>query len=107
MLNVGLWALAKSPLPQAKVISGVLTCVGAIGVYLAADQVVSELRELVTNWNHLSERERGELTGYIIGKHGIEVFAIAGSAKLIKAYQDLRELTISSLLRCCCLKKVK
>ncbi len=90
MLGAGLWSLSQSPLPQAKIVTGVLACVGAAGAYLAANQVVSELRELVANWDQLSDQQRGKLTGYIIGKHGIEVFAIAGSAKLMKSYQDLK-----------------
>lgn len=53
--------------------------------------MVSELQELVTNWDALSQKERGELTGYLIGKHGISVFACAGSVKLTKAYNDLKK----------------
>ncbi len=90
MLNIGLWALTSAPSPHAKFISGVLTCFAATAVYAAADQISSELKDLVTNWNQLTQKERGEISGYIIGKYGIDIFVAAGSAKLMKAYQDLK-----------------
>lgn len=90
MLNVCLWVLTQSPLPQAKIISATLACIGAAGAYLAAHQISSELRELVLNWDQMSDQQRGELTGYLIGRHGFEIFAIAGSTKLMKAYRDLK-----------------
>jgi tetratricopeptide (TPR) repeat protein len=90
MLNGCLWFLTQSPLPQAKIVSATLACIGAAGAYLAAHQVSSELKDLVSNWDQLSDQQRGEMTGYLIGKHGLEVFVIAGSTKLMKAYRDLK-----------------
>jgi tetratricopeptide (TPR) repeat protein len=90
MLGVGLWALTSSPTPHAKLISGVLTCVAAAAAYVAADQISSELKDLITNWDHLTQKERGEISGYLIGKYGIDIFFMAGSAKMMKAYQDLK-----------------
>lgn len=90
MLGVGLWALTSAPSPHAKLISGILTCVAATAAYVAADQISSELSELVTNWDHLTQKERGEISGYLIGKHGVDIFFMAGSAKMMKAYQDLK-----------------
>lgn len=90
ILGVGLWALTSSPSPHAKLVSGVLACVAASAAYIAADQISSELKELVTNWDHLTQKERGEISGYLIGKYGVDIFFMAGSAKMMKAYQDLK-----------------
>lgn len=87
--SIGLWAFASSP-PPAKYAAAVLGCVAAAGVYMAADQMVTELRELVTNWKYLSEGERGELTGYVIGKYGIEIFACYGAGKVMDSYHKLK-----------------
>jgi len=90
ILGVGLWALTSSPSPHAKLVSGVLACVAASVAYVAADQISTELKDLVTNWDHLTQKERGEISGYLIGKYGVDIFFMAGSAKMMKAYQDLK-----------------
>ncbi len=90
ILGVGLWALTSSPSPHAKLVSGVLACIAASAAYVAADQISSELKELVTNWDHLTQKERGEISGYLIGKYGVDIFFMAGSAKMMKTYQDLK-----------------
>jgi tetratricopeptide (TPR) repeat protein len=90
ILGAGLWALTSSPSPHAKLVSGVLACVAASAAYVAADQICSELKELVTNWDHLTQKQRGEISGYLIGKYGVDIFFMAGSAKMMKAYQDLK-----------------
>ncbi len=92
MMGFGLWtALSNSPAPSAKVVTATLSCVAAAGAYLAANQMVGELKDLVTNWESLSQKERGELSGYLIGKYGVNVFACAGSVKLSQAYRDLKK----------------
>lgn len=91
IMSVGLWALANNPSPSAKFVTGALACVAAAGVYFTADEMVTELRELVTNWGQLSESERGVLTGYVIGKYGIEVFACYGIAKGMESYSKLKK----------------
>lgn len=103
IMSVGLWALTHNPMPSAKFVTATLSCVAAAGIYLVADQMISELKELVTNWNALTERQRGELCGYIIGKYGVDVFACAGSSKLMDTYRNLKranaQLTFSVLLK--------
>ncbi len=90
MMGFGLWTtLSNVPIPSVKFVTASLSCVAAAGIYLVADQMVSELKELVTNWDELSQHERGELTGYLIGKYGTNVFASAGSVKLIVATRNL------------------
>ena len=91
VMNLGLWALMNSPTPSAKFVAATLGCVAAVGVAFSADQVLTELKDLVTNWNKLSQEARGELTGFLIGKYGVDIFAAYGSAKCMDAYESLRK----------------
>ncbi len=54
-------------------------------------KLVPELQELITNIDHLSEKEQGLLTGKLIVKYGIGIFASRGSVTAIKAYRDLKK----------------
>lgn len=88
---LGLWTTFNTaPVPHAKIVSATLSCIAAAAVYLTADRVVGELKELVANWDQLSEKERGALSGYILGKYGTDVFTCAGSAKLAETYRNLK-----------------
>ena len=91
MMNIGLWALMNSPSPSAKFITATLGCVAAVGVALTGDQMVTELKELVTNWDQLSQQQKGELTGFIIGKYGIDIFVAYGSTKCMETYGALKK----------------
>jgi len=67
MMSIGMWALTKAPSPHAKIISASMACVAAAALYMTADQMVTELRYLVTNWDQLSSQQQGTLCGYLIG----------------------------------------
>lgn len=54
-------------------------------------ELVPELKDLVDHYNQFSEFQKGELIGKIIGKYSINIFAVSGSAKIIKAYHDLKK----------------
>lgn len=45
----------------------------------------------IDHFDTLSEFQRGELAGKIIGKYGINIFAISRATKGIKAYLDLKK----------------
>lgn len=90
IMSVGMWALTKAPSPHAKIISASMACVAAAALYMTADQMVTELRYLVTNWDQLPHQQQGMLCGYLIGKYGIDIFAVAGSAKMMEAYRNLK-----------------
>lgn len=91
MTALGLWTTFNTaPIPHAKIVSATLSCIAAAAIYLAADQMVGELKQLVTDWDQLSEKERGTLSGYILGKYGTDVFTCAGSVKLAEAYRNLK-----------------
>lgn len=90
IMSVGMWALTKTPTVYAKYVSASMACVAAAAVYMKADEMTTEMRYLVTNWDKLSQQQQGTLCGYLIGKYGIDIFAVAGSAKMMEAYQNLK-----------------
>ena len=91
MMAFSLWTLNQSPIPMGKFVGAALTCATAAGAYVVANQITSELKYLVKNWNELSESQRGEMTGYLLGKYGVDIFASIGSAKLMKSYEELKK----------------
>ncbi len=50
-----------------------------------------ELHDLVTNWDKLDHRTRGEKAGFVLGKYGVDIFCMYGSTKAIQAYSKLRQ----------------
>jgi tetratricopeptide (TPR) repeat protein len=93
-LGHGLWAFALDPIQVSKdLINGAQTCINYLREHSSKEIVldlVPELQNLVHNWDALSSLERGEMTGYVIGKYGVDIFAAAGSAKAMKAYRELK-----------------
>jgi tetratricopeptide (TPR) repeat protein len=56
--------------------------------------LVPEMYELVTQWDSLNYKQRGELTGYVLGKYGTDVLlpvAILKGTVCVKAYQEIRK----------------
>jgi len=54
-------------------------------------ELVPELKELINRYDKLTEFQKGELMGKAIGKYTVDIFAMSGSIKLIKAYQNLKK----------------
>lgn len=54
------------------------------------DDHVTELKNLAERFNQLSETEKGQLLGSLIGKYGIDIFIGTKGCKFIAAYRDLR-----------------
>ena len=55
--------------------------------------LVPEMYELVTNWDNLNYKQRGELAGYVLGKYGMDILlsvAVMKGAAYVKAYQEMR-----------------
>jgi tetratricopeptide (TPR) repeat protein len=89
--TLAFWTVLKGVEISPWYVKATLGCVGAVGTGLLANEITTELKEIVTTWDQLEQKERGDLLGYIIGKHGIEIFTAYGSAKCMKAYQNLRK----------------
>ena len=67
--------LAETPISQMK---------EAIG-----DSIASELQKLIENWKDLSIQERGDQTGFLLGKFGVNIFAADKTVKGVKLLSDL------------------
>ncbi|MEK7339481.1 MAG: hypothetical protein AABZ92_02065, partial [Verrucomicrobiota bacterium] len=53
--------------------------------------LVPELKELIETWDTLEKPKRGEMTGHIIGKYGVDIFAGVGLTKGMKLYRELKK----------------
>jgi hypothetical protein len=84
----GLWAFAKEPVQASKdFICAISDCVEFIKKSSTPELVavmVPELSRLIEEWDVIDNYKRGELAGYIIGKHGTEAFVLAGALKGVK-----------------------
>jgi tetratricopeptide (TPR) repeat protein len=93
-IGQGLWALAKDPVPVSKgLVQAAQECILFIKEHTAAETLltlVPEVRELVTGWDTLKNEERGELTGRIIGKYGVDILLAKSAVKAVKSYRDLK-----------------
>ena len=49
-----------------------------------------ELHELITKWDTFDAKTRGEKSGFVFGKYGINILASFGGTKAFKAFQELR-----------------
>ena len=93
-----IWALGADPKGvSATFVDGVYDCLSFIqsnplqDTALEAAMVVApELREVVTNWNTLEDRIRGEKVGHLIGKYGVEIFLTYGSMTGVQALTRLK-----------------
>lgn len=94
-LGSGLWAFAKDPIHlSGEFIYTLQACVLFIRDHTPQDlfsELVPELQELITHWDTLEPSIRGNKTGYIIGKYGIEIFAGSGIAKGVALYRNLKQ----------------
>jgi tetratricopeptide (TPR) repeat protein len=94
-ISQSLWALIQNPIQtSSEFIHAAYACVEFIKDH-TSEQIFSELapelKQLITNWNIFDDRKKGEITGQIIGKYGIELFAGGSLVKGIKIYRELRK----------------
>jgi hypothetical protein len=64
------------------------------GQWQAIGEALSpEAHQLITRWDNLSSYTRGELTGYVIGKHGADILTPAALVKGVKGAQKLASIS--------------
>ncbi|MBI2743651.1 MAG: tetratricopeptide repeat protein [Chlamydiales bacterium] len=54
-------------------------------------ECIPEIKELADRFDQLDEFQKGTLTGKIIGKYGISIFAVSKAAKGVQAYLNLKK----------------
>ncbi|MDR2540009.1 MAG: hypothetical protein LBC45_05425 [Chlamydiales bacterium] len=104
-LGHGLWAFARDPVQVSTAFAeAAQACVQFVKDHTSTEVVthlVPELKELIETWDTLEKPKRGELTGQIIGKYGVDIFAGVGLVKGMKVYRELKKantlLTLEAL----------
>ena len=94
-LGHGLWAFAQDPVQISQTfVQASQDCLQFIKDHTPTEtlkKLVPELKELIDQWNMLDHEKRGEITGQIIGKYGVDIFAGTGIVKGMKVYRDLKQ----------------
>ena len=89
-----MWAFAKEPVKTSKdfldAVDDCITTLKENSTQETLKLIVPELRELIENWGTLKAQRKGELSGLVIGKYGVDIFAGIGITKGIKAYRELK-----------------
>ena len=107
----GLWSLACSPVEVSKDL--IYTSYELVEFIKentpreCLELVVPELRELCINWDSLSDYDRGNETGYIIGKYGVDILAPGTALKGVKKYRQLKRLNSMFTVECCVASEAK
>lgn len=104
-LGQGLWAFASSPVKISQEFIDVLyACIEYIQEHSTQEVleiIVPELKELILKWENLSDYDKGQKIGFVIGKYGIEILACSGTMKGIKLFHDLRRANAMFTLENC------
>ncbi|MGA8165617.1 MAG: tetratricopeptide repeat protein [Waddliaceae bacterium] len=107
----GLWSCACSPNEVRK---DLVDASYALFEYLKTHSaieniglVVPELKDLVSNWDKLSDFERGNKSGYIIGKYGVDILTPGTAIIGIKKMRQLRQVNSMFTLECCAVAQEK
>ncbi len=90
----GLWAFCCSPVEVSKEL---VVVAHEVGNWVSShypiewlEVAVPEIRDLRASWVELSQYQRGEKLGYIIGKYGVDVFVTAGVVKGLSSFRALK-----------------
>ena len=107
----GLWSFACSPTEVSKdLINTSYELVEFVKENTAKEcleAVVPELKDLCINWDTLSDYERGNKTGYIIGKYGVDILAPGAVMKGVKKYRQLKRINSMFTVECCIASEAK
>ncbi len=94
-MGLGLWAFSQDPIQiSSEFVQAAKACIEFLKNHTPGQtlqELAPKLKELVKKWDQFEDEERGEITGQVIGKYGVEIFAGAGLAKGIKVYRDLKK----------------
>lgn len=108
-IGQGLWAFVSSPNEVSqKFLDGMYNSVKYIKDHSTQEmleQMIPELRVLVQDWDYLSNSERSNKMGFIVGKYGFDIFAPCAVLKGIKRFQELKRANTMLTLESCLTKK--
>ena len=91
----GLWAFAQDPVQiSIAFVQASQECINFIRQHTPQEtliELVPELKELIEKWDKIENEKKGEITGCIIGKYGVDIFAGVGLTKVMKFYRELKK----------------
>ena len=73
----------------------------------SAQLLVPELKELIKNWDNLSEYRKGENVGYIIGKYGVDVLVPIAAFNGLKRFRQLKRANSLLTIERCALSQAE
>ncbi len=93
-IGEGLWAFAKDPVNiSVEFVESAYSCIEFIKDHTPKEillVIVPELQDLIEKWDDLSYEKKGDMTGHVIGKYGVDIFSGAAFLKGVKAYRNLK-----------------
>jgi tetratricopeptide (TPR) repeat protein len=113
-IGQGLWALASDRVEASTAFAkAAANCIRFLKETTGEEKLkllVPEAQTLYANWDGLSPEDRGEATGFLIGKYGIEVFMGKAAVKGFTYFKSLKKanaaLTFSAMEKSSANKKV-
>lgn len=94
-IGQALWGFALDPIQvSADFVDAAMVCVDYVKNNTPKDIIISlvpELQQMLARWDTLDNLQKGEVTGHVIGKYGVDIFAGAGVAKCMSAYRNLKK----------------
>lgn len=101
----GLWSFTCSPVEVSKdIIDSSYLLMEYLETHTAKgilETFVPEIRDLCLNWSNLTDYERGEQVGYIIGKYGVDILAPGVAINGIKKFRHLKRANTMFTIECC------
>lgn len=100
----GLWSFACSPVDVSKdVINTSYVLVEYLKSHTAKETllvVVPEMKDLLEQWDNISDYDRGEKIGYIIGKYGVDILAPGAALSGVKKFRQFKRANTMLTLEC-------
>lgn len=94
-LGQGLWAFVQDPIRvSCEMVQATQACIEFVKTHTpmeSLEKLVPEFQYLIKNWDTFNGKEKGIISGHIIGKYGIDIFAGMAMNKGIRCYQNLKK----------------
>lgn len=94
-LGQGLWAFVQDPINISyEMVQATQACIEFVKTHTpmeSLEKLVPEFQYLIKNWDTLNGKEKGIISGHIIGKYGIDIFAGMAMNNGIRCYQNLKK----------------
>ncbi len=90
-----LWAGIKDPIhvPEKMInaTNNLIDYLSTQELQAIAQDVAPELHELVSRWHKFDQKTKGEKTGFLVGKYGVDILFCYGTTKGIQLFTELKK----------------